>query len=281
MTKDDESTNLGSENSPKGNSGSNRLRWMLLVLGAVLLAQYALSETLRPKEIAYSAFLKRVNDGEVEAVQVGSNSLTVRLTEDAKDVEKSEDGKPKLIHVNRLPNVDETELVDSLESQGIELRGDIDDGPGWWSIALIWLLPIVLMGFLYSNMMRSALGGGKGGPLSFGRSRAKIHDQSAANPVRFTDVAGQEEAKQELTEVVDAWYPAGLGGARGRSGTELAGTLATAGIAGIIGIAEDVAAACAAAAAAARPGDRVVVCGSFHTVASALRSARLEEVNCG
>jgi dihydrofolate synthase / folylpolyglutamate synthase len=86
---------------------------------------------------------------------------------------------------------------------------------------------------------------------------------------------------RELAKVVDVWYPAGLGGARGRSGADLTDTLVAAGIAGIISVAEDVATACAAAAATARPGDRVVVCGSFHTVASALRSAQLEEVDCG
>lgn len=86
---------------------------------------------------------------------------------------------------------------------------------------------------------------------------------------------------RELNGAIDIWYPTGLSGPRGRSGAELADDLMSAGIAGIIRVADDVAAACAAAATDARPGDRIVVCGSFHTVAGALRSAQLEEVDCG
>lgn len=84
-----------------------------------------------------------------------------------------------------------------------------------------------------------------------------------------------------LAVAADAWYLAGLGGSRGQNGSELARILTKLGIIGMISVLDDVAAACTAAACAARPGDRVVVCGSFHTVASALRWARTEEVECG
>ncbi|MDX1605759.1 MAG: bifunctional tetrahydrofolate synthase/dihydrofolate synthase, partial [Candidatus Competibacterales bacterium] len=84
-----------------------------------------------------------------------------------------------------------------------------------------------------------------------------------------------------LAALAPHWYAAGIGGPRGRSGEALAGILAAAGIAGIMNAAEDVAGACAAAAGAARKGDRIVVCGSFHTVASALRGRRFEETDRG
>ncbi len=86
---------------------------------------------------------------------------------------------------------------------------------------------------------------------------------------------------RELAGVADTWQLAGLAGGRGQTGADLARVLTGAGIAGMISVADDVAAACVAAASAAHPGDRVVVCGSFHTVASALQWAQTEEVECG
>lgn len=83
---------------------------------------------------------------------------------------------------------------------------------------------------------------------------------------------------RQLAALHPIWYPAGLGGARGQSGEQLSGLLDRVGITGIITAFPDVVVACAAADRAARAGDRIVVCGSFHTVASGLRSGRFEEV---
>jgi cell division protease FtsH len=101
----------------------------------------------------------------------------------------------------RLPAIDETPLVKELEAQQVKLSGTIQTR-SWWTELLLWLLPLlVLFGFYGYGMWR--VGQGPGGPLSLGKARAKIRDESSENDVKFADVAGVDEAKQELVEIVD------------------------------------------------------------------------------
>lgn len=85
----------------------------------------------------------------------------------------------------------------------------------------------------------------------------------------------------QLAGLKPLWYSAGLEGARGQSGEQLMDQLVRAGVTDIIGAYPDVAAACEAAGRAANAGDRIVICGSFHTVAKGLRNGRFDEVSCG
>lgn len=155
----------------------------------------------------------------------------------------------------RLP-VDDTAVHAGLTSARLAARFQIVPGPVEWIYDVAHNPQAAAV--LADNLQRRTCGGRTHVVLGM------LRDKDCAT------VASQ------LAAQVDAWYPAGLGGSRGQSARELAATLARVGITGIMSPADDVAAACAAAAAAARPGDRVVVCGSFHTVASALRWAQLE-----
>jgi cell division protease FtsH len=101
----------------------------------------------------------------------------------------------------RLPRIDETKLLDRFEQHGVAFSGRIERTSWWQSFLAGWLLPMGLMIGIYLMMIRRV--SSKGGPLSLGRSRAKIFDATASEKVTFADVAGVDEAKAELVEIVE------------------------------------------------------------------------------
>lgn len=93
-------------------------------------------------------------------------------------------------------------LVDELIKSGVKVDYRPDEEPSWWKSMLISSLPMLLFVVLWVLMVRQMNGGGKGGVFSFGKSRARMLDDSA-NVVTFADVAGCDEAKEEVAEIVD------------------------------------------------------------------------------
>jgi cell division protease FtsH len=111
---------------------------------------------------------------------------------------KKESGR---VITQRIPGVEDDALIQMLRDNDIEFSGRTSKTPWWQSFVLGWLLPIGLLFFVYSLISKRM--GGKGGPLSFGKSEAKVFDRSDQNRVTFDDVAGVDEAEDELREVVD------------------------------------------------------------------------------
>src|SRR6202007_3254389 len=99
-----------------------------------------------------------------------------------------------------IPGLDAGPLVQELEAQKVKFSGTIPTS-SWWTGLLISWGPLLLLFIIYGVAMRRMQRGG--GPLSFGRNRAKIHDESSRFDTNFSDVAGVEEAKGELQEIVD------------------------------------------------------------------------------
>src|SRR6185295_2804538 len=87
-----------------------------------------------------------------------------------------------------------------LEAQGVTFSGHVTK-VAWWTLVLPWLVPVLLFVLVFGYSSRKLTQ--TPGPLTFGKSRAKIHDQSSEIKVSFIDVAGVDEAKAELMEVVD------------------------------------------------------------------------------
>ncbi|MBC7173245.1 MAG: ATP-dependent zinc metalloprotease FtsH, partial [Polyangiaceae bacterium] len=112
-------------------------------------------------------------------------------------------GGPRVVHVARVPGVDEEALVDELIAKGAVVRGHEDSG-GFFRDAVLFLLPFVLIAaFWMWGLRRMSAMGGAAGPMQFGKTKARLHTPETKIRVRFTDVAGVDEAKAELTEVVD------------------------------------------------------------------------------
>lgn len=106
------------------------------------------------------------------------------------------------VRTTRLPGVQNEPLIQALLDQNVPIQAEAA-ASSWWLTAALWILPFLLINLLFFSMIRRAGQQGPGGPLGLLRSRARRYDQARQEPVRFADVAGVDEAKEELVEVVD------------------------------------------------------------------------------
>ncbi len=135
----------------------------------------------------YSKFLESVNSGEVERVQIQGDKIRGQLS-----------------NGNGFEVVmpDDPKLIDTLIEKGVEIEAKQIEGPGFLKSLLLNLLPLVLFIGVWVYLMRQMQGGGKGGAMSFGKSKARMLNKEN-NSITFKDVAGIEEAKEEVQEIVD------------------------------------------------------------------------------
>ncbi|HEY66414.1 MAG TPA: ATP-dependent zinc metalloprotease FtsH [Caldilineae bacterium] len=156
---------------------------ILLALNLWLLAPF------RPEPAPYSRFLDALSEGTITHAAIGADEVT--WTEG-----KGEE--TRTFRANRVPGVDDAEIIERLHEIGAEFTGVPPST--FWSSLLTWGLPfLLLLGFWGWSVQRLP---GATQALSFGRSRAKIWDESDVK-VTFKDVAGVDEAVEELREVVD------------------------------------------------------------------------------
>jgi cell division protease FtsH len=171
-----------------------------LLVGVALI--YILNRAMAPsgpKEVSYSDFLAEVRAGHMAQVQITDKTLVGVLKE-----EKPNSGNAtpaRMLKATRLPAMDETTLLKELDAHGVKFSGHMESSSGWLYALASWVLPLLIMAGIYRAGIQRM--GQAGGPLTFGKNRAKIHDQAAEVKVTFEDVAGVDEAKAELVEVVD------------------------------------------------------------------------------
>jgi len=175
-----------------------RAQWLLpialLLFGLSWFLQYSASPA-QPKQVSYSEFLSEVRTGHVAEVGIDEQLFIATLKKDAAEKETAQQ-----ISTQRLPGIDETSLLGDLEAQHVTFSGHVTKAT-WWTALLPWVLPILI--FVLISGYGSRKLGQTPGPLTFGKSRAKIQDQSSDIKVSFKDVAGVDEARTELMEVVD------------------------------------------------------------------------------
>ncbi len=177
-----------------------RRQWLLPLIYILAFAGlwYTVQRSSNPvhlKQIPYSDFLLEVRSGHVSEVAIDEQLFIATLKTDPARKEPA-----ARISAQRIPGMDETSLLGDLEAQHVSFSGHVTRD-SWWSLLLPWVAPILL--FVLISGYASRRTGQTPGPLTFGKSRAKIHDQSSEIKVSFKDVAGVEEAKAELMEVVD------------------------------------------------------------------------------
>jgi len=152
----------------------------------------------QPREVSYDEFLAELKAGHLESVRITERQLIGDLK---KDLLKNKKPPPNpQIECSRIPGLEAGPLVQEIEAQKIKFSGSIP-APSWWTGLLVsWGPLLLLVGIYFVAMHRMQKGGG---PLSFGRNRAKVHDESRRLDTKFDDVAGVEEAKSELGEIID------------------------------------------------------------------------------
>ena len=166
----------------------------VVLLGSLLFALFVARSFLKapaPEHVPYSSVMTAVDQGKVSRVEIGPDSIAAQIKSDPQ----------RELIADRVPNVDDKDLLEVLRSHGVEVTGRPDKGSIWGPI--LWtVLPFLILPLVFIGLSRIGANAAKSKPMTFGRSKAKIYDKSLENPVTFADVAGVEEAKGELTEIV-------------------------------------------------------------------------------
>ena len=184
-------------NSKKPEKRPLYVYYIIAVVIIVLLNVFALPALSERsvKETDYTTFLKAVDRGKVYEATIDSDYIYYTMKVDGNDV------------YCKTVSVDDQDLVSHLYDAGVSIEGTAPQRQSLLlSLILGYVLPIaifVLLGRWLSKKMMSSMGnGGPGGMMSFGKSNAKVYVKSSTG-IKFSDVAGEDEAKELLTEIVD------------------------------------------------------------------------------
>jgi cell division protease FtsH len=170
--------------------GKNLLIW--LVLAAVLLTVFNnFNPQQEPGEISYSNFLEKVRSDQVRAIQ-GRDRVVIG--------EDKNGGQFKVV----LPQIPDPKLIDDLENHGVEHSWAQPEKQGFWTQLLLASFPILIIIAVFMLFMRQMQGGagGRGGPMAFGKSKARLLSEDQIKTT-FADVAGVDEAKEDVQELVE------------------------------------------------------------------------------
>ena len=206
--------NQSPQNRPNGNNNDNRngdrrrfsiLTIVIIAVAVTLLFNSLLSNVFSAgeKQVTYDAFLSAVETDAISQVEIQSDRIQF-LRRDEMALSKSQ---RTVYYTGLLPNVDLTSLISTLEDNQVEFSGEIVEN-STFTFLFSWVLFPLLMLALLSLLMRfiiSRSGGGAGGfgaIGSIGKSKAKVYMEKETG-VTFRDVAGQDEAKESLVEIID------------------------------------------------------------------------------
>ena len=196
--------NGGGRNGGQGDQNPRR-QSLLLLLVAALVTLLCMSYFMKimnsatNREIPYNEFIGMVEAGQVESVEIGTDQLTI-LPKQPEEKKGLLYQTPTVTYYTGKVESDDS-LTQRLLAANVEIVGDIPDNSSFLlSILLTYVLPIALCWILLSFLFRKMSGGG--GPMGVGKSNAKVYVQKETG-VTFKDVAGEDEAKESLQEVVD------------------------------------------------------------------------------
>ncbi|MDY6028831.1 MAG: ATP-dependent zinc metalloprotease FtsH [Acidaminococcaceae bacterium] len=164
----------------------NVILYLLIIIAFIWMLDNFSGNTNKASELSYSGFMQHVQRDEVKQVTIVDNIISGKLA----------DGKEFTTIAPR-----DAKLVEKLQEKNIDIKAELPPQPPWWMSILSSILPMLIIVGLWFMLMNQS-GGGGGKVMNFGKSRARRFDENGTK-VTFKDVAGADEAKQELAEVVD------------------------------------------------------------------------------
>lgn len=151
-------------------------------------------------QVPYSLFIDQVEDGKVASVYVAQNEIRYQL----KPVTDSVTNQASPVgQVLRTTPIFDLELPKRLEEKGIEFAAAPPPRNSWFGTILSWVIPPLIFVGIWQFFLNRNSGGGPAGALSFTKSKAKVYVEGETEKITFADVAGVEEAKTELAEIVE------------------------------------------------------------------------------
>ena len=189
------------QNGDDGRQGRRIVFLMVAALIATLLINslYTTIANAYLSEITYNEFQTYLDKDEIAELEFQSDRMVILTRDEA----KKPSSQQRLYYTGYIPNVSNDELKARLDAQGVEYNTEIvEQASPIVTFVVTWLLPVIIMYALFSLLMRSMtkrMGGGIGG---IGESKAKVYMEKSTG-VTFADVAGQDEAKESLVEIID------------------------------------------------------------------------------
>ncbi|HZQ52670.1 MAG TPA: ATP-dependent zinc metalloprotease FtsH [Bryobacteraceae bacterium] len=185
----------GTPRPPRRTSRFSMIAYFIGLL-IFLLLPYLVPHSSPARTVSFSDFLSEINAGHLSQVEITPSELVGMVKPPA----GKKNAQPQFITATRLPGIDETPLLKDLETHQVKIVGKMQTSHPFLSLMVAWLPFLLLIGLMGWGMWRSRQAMGQ---IQFGKNRAKIYDQTSKTRVTFADVAGIDEAKAELQEVVD------------------------------------------------------------------------------
>ena len=192
------------QNGDDGRQGRRIIFLMVAALIATLLINslYTTIANAYLSEITYNEFQTYLDKDEIAELEFQSDRMVILTRDEA----KKPSSQQRLYYTGYIPNVSNDDLKDRLDAQGVEYNTEIvEQASPIVTFVVTWLLPVIIMYALFSLLMRGMtkrMGGGIGG---IGESKAKVYMEKSTG-ITFADVAGQDEAKESLVEIIDFLY---------------------------------------------------------------------------
>ncbi|MDH4394034.1 MAG: ATP-dependent zinc metalloprotease FtsH [Limnobacter sp.] len=169
------------------NSFSKAAIWLVVALVLFTVFKQFEGRQVRSNEMSYSEFIEEAKNGRIKSAMIDGRSVRAMTSDDRERV---------------VYSPGDIWMVSDLLKYGVQVRAKAEEEPSLLMSLFVSWFPMLLLIGVWVFFMRQMQGGGKGGAFSFGKSRAKLLDENT-NPVTFADVAGCDEAKEDVHELVE------------------------------------------------------------------------------